>query len=116
MAECAEEAALDNPQAGTAASKSHHQQQAGISGASKGACTAATTSAAPAAPAQEEAPEAVPEPPKPSKYRHQWLQTQKMVEVSIFAKKVTAERLSMEIGAENLRVRIRDTEVREVTA
>lgn len=118
MVECAEEAAqdsgegLDNSQAAAASTKSHPQQQAVAGGVSK----AADSSTAPAASVQEEASQPAPEPAKPSKYRHQWLQTQKVLEVSIFAKKLTAERLSVEIAEKNLRVSIRDTEVREVDA
>lgn len=58
--------------------------------------------------ATEQQPSLIPIPPRPSKYRHEWLQMQKYVEVNIFAKKLTKERVSITIGKQQLDVIIRD--------
>mmetsp|Transcript_7628 Transcript_7628/g.22548 ORF Transcript_7628/g.22548 Transcript_7628/m.22548 type:complete len:380 (+) Transcript_7628:370-1509(+) len=55
------------------------------------------------------APEGPPvEQPKPTKYRHDWLQMREWVEISIFAKKLNSERLTVMFQPKHLRVVIRD--------
>lgn len=49
--------------------------------------------------------------PLPSKYRHEWLQMQKYVEVAVFAKKMTKQRVSITIGKQQLDIVILDAEV-----
>lgn len=65
------------------------------------------------APPAPVAPTAPPEPvpanaPRPTKYRHDWLQMREWVEISVFAKKLTGERLTVNIEPKHLQVVIRD--------
>lgn len=51
-----------------------------------------------------------PADPNLPKYRHQWFQTQTVVEVAVLAKNMTKERVDIQIDKQHLRVVIRDAE------
>lgn len=64
-----------------------------------------------AAPNDEASEAAVPAvDPNLPKYRHQWFQTQTVVEVGVLAKKMTKERVDINIQEQHLSIVIRDTE------
>ena len=49
-----------------------------------------------------------------AKYRHQFIQTQKVVEIAVLAKSLTQERVKVEIQEGRLRVIIFDTDGKQV--
>ena len=53
---------------------------------------------------------AAPEEPRYGQYRHQFFQTQSIVEVSILAKKLTAERVAVAYEKKRLHVTIKDAQ------
>ncbi|DBA95298.1 hypothetical protein WJX82_009900 [Trebouxia sp. C0006] len=75
---------------------------------------AASTSTAPSvlhgSPSGDEPSMPPPVDPNQPKYRHQWFQTQSVVEVAVLAKSMTKERVDIHIDQHHLRVVIRDAE------
>lgn len=78
------------------------------------ASQAASTSSAPSvlhgSPSGDEPSMPPPVDPNQPKYRHQWFQTQSVVEVAVLAKNMTKERVDIHIDQQHLRVVIRDAE------
>lgn len=73
-----------------------------------GAPSASAPSAAPAAAASEPALAPAAAPPQPLKYRHQWFQSSQSVELTVYAKGLTAERVDVTFGPQELHVVIRN--------
>ena len=73
-----------------------------------GAPSASAPSPAPAAAASEPALAPAAAPPQPLKYRHQWFQSSQSVELTVYAKGLTAERVDVTFGPQELHIVIRN--------